>query len=248
MNSNQFQNIDPDRTTVGELVAENYHAAGVLREYGMDFCCGGGITLQSACEEKGANLTELIERLSTIPWNQSEAGESYKAWSPDYLIQHIIKRHHRFVREKTVEIGVYAAKVASVHGENHPENIEIYQRFNTLSKALLVHLEAEENLLFPLVMELYEDRMEGRLPRKEVIRAIQEELESMEADHEEAGALMAEIRQLSRDYNPPADACATYRVLYQNLSAFEEDLHLHVHLENNILFRKAEKMLGVLSS
>lgn len=237
------QPIEPGLITVGEVVAQNYHAAGVFREYGMDFCCGGGITLEKACKEKDIDPEELVARLLGIPWVESESGTNYKAWQPDYLIDHIVSRHHRFVREKVVEISAYAAKVARVHGERHPENIEIHQLFQQLATDLMAHLEAEEERLFPQVKELLEARLSGKAPSEELLRDLKSELASMVDDHEEAGAILAKLRELSNDYTPPADACMTYRILYQNLEAFEEDLHLHVHLENNILMPKVERLI-----
>lgn len=237
------QPIEPGQITVGEVVAQNYHAAGVFREYGMDFCCGGGITLQKACEEKSIDPEELVTRLKGIPWAENESGANYKAWQPDFLIDHIVSRHHRFVREKVVEISAYAAKVARVHGERHPENIEIYQLFQQLATDLMAHLEAEEERLFPLVKELLDARLSGKAPSEELLRTLKSELVSMVDDHEQAGAILARFRELSNDYTPPEDACTTYRILYQNLKAFEEDLHLHVHLENNILMPKTERLV-----
>lgn len=243
MNIQEKSSVNIEAVTVGEIVAENYHAAGVMKKYGLDFCCGGGITLAEACSRKKISPDQIMEDLQEISMFSESKAENYQAWEPDFLIDHIINTHHRFVKAKTDEIAVYAAKVARVHGERHPENVEIYNRFVHLSNELLYHLKAEEETVFPLILEVYKKRMSGQEVSDGEVANLQEQLDLMVDDHEGAGNLMERLRNLSHYYTPPEDACTTYRILYQNLAGFEEDLHKHVHLENNILFKKAEKLV-----
>ncbi len=234
-----------DSITIGEIVAENYNAAGVFRKYGMDFCCGGGITLSKACEKRNVNADELIHELEKLGNGVSGNNENYLAWEPEYLIEHIIETHHRFVRNKVDEISAYAEKVARVHGERHPENVEINRTFKDLAREMMDHMEDEEKTVFPLINSISTKRKSGGSVGSDEVNELTGQLQLMEDDHEGAGGLMEMIRQQSNDFTPPAGACATYRILYQNLKGFEEDLHRHVHLENNILFKKAEKLVGV---
>lgn len=239
---NQIKSLE--RKRVGDIVAENYHAAGVFREFGIDFCCGGGKPLADVCNKKGIQLNTVTEQLEKIFGKAQESTHNYNNWSPAFLIDYINNTHHRFVRKKTEEICAYASKVARVHGERHPENIAIFKKFVELSNELIEHLEAEEDTVFPLIKRIEENIQKGISPSKDELNALKSELEHMVDDHEGAGSIMAEIRELSNDFTPPRDACATHRILYQNLAGFEEDLHKHVHLENNILFRKAENLLA----
>ncbi len=232
-----------DNRSVGEIVSLNYHAAGIFREYGIDFCCGGGQSLAEACAKKGVETAIVAEKLTQLPWQTTSSGENYREWTPDLLINYIEQTHHRFVRSKTEEIAAYARKVAGVHGERHPENVEIYHKFVSLGHELLNHLEAEENTVFPLIKKVAELRKSCQDVDQDLMDELRRQLDLMEDDHEGAGKLIAEIRELSNDFTPPAEACTTYRILYQNLAGFEEDLHKHVHLENNILFRKAQALL-----
>lgn len=233
-----------EQITVGEIVSDNYHAASVFRHYGIDFCCGGGITVAEACKKKGVNTEELTEQLKSAPWVNRSSGDNYNDWSPDFLVDYIVNTHHKFVRQKTEEVAGYAAKVAKVHGERHPENVEIFKKFITLSNELMEHLNEEETRVFPLIKNVYEKRQNGEVPNDSEISELKAELSQMVEEHEVAGSLMAEIRDLSNQFTPPLDACATYRILYQNLAGFEEDLHKHVHLENNILFKKMERLIA----
>jgi len=243
MSSSTQKVINPDVDRIGDIVADNYHAAGIFKEFGIDFCCGGGISVTKACKKRNLNPDDVVAKLNAVYSDNSGHNQNYNAWEPGFLIDHIERTHHNFVRTKTDEISVYASKVAKVHGERHPENVEIYNKFVALSRELLEHLQSEEERVFPLIREIYKSRMNGESIPDKIHDRLCDELELMEDEHEGAGDIMKEIRALSNDFTPPEDACATYRILYQNLAGFEEDLHKHVHLENNILFKKAEQLV-----
>lgn len=237
-----MQSTNLKNTPVGEIVAENYHAADVFRQYGIDFCCGGHKTLEEVTLKNGVAADEITEQLEQVLATSKIDSEDYSNWSPEFLIDYIENTHHQFVRTKVPQILAYASKVAKVHGSRHPENIEIFNLFNLLSQELMEHLSDEEENVFPLIKKYTTAKHKGddNLMDSSVFESA---LDKLVADHEEAGDLVAQIRKLSNDFTPPEDACATYRILYQNLEGFEQDLHKHVHLENNILFKKAEKLL-----
>ena len=239
-----IDNTSITQQKVGDIVTWNYHAAGIFREYGIDFCCGGGITLQKACEKKNLPLDDITRKLQNLNESVDNTGDNYMDWSPSFLIDYIENTHHRFVRAKTNEIAAYANKVAQVHGERHPENVTIFHAFVGLAHELLDHLEAEEQSVFPLIKRIHALKKDGLPIDSELLDKLKAELDSMESDHEQAGEAMAGIRESSNNFTPPPEACTTYRILYQNLAGFEENLHKHVHLENNILFRKAQAMIS----
>ena len=232
------------QSRIGDIVSENYHAAGIFREYGIDFCCGGGKLLSDVCKKKGVSLDEITGKLETTLRSDAPSGNNYSDWSPDFLIDYIINTHHTFVKKKTEEVSGYAAKVAKVHGGRYPENVEIFNKFVALSNELTEHLKSEEESVFPLIKTVYEKRRNGEEPTEHEISALKEELGQMVDEHEVAGSIMADIRELSNGFTPPEGACTTYIILYKNLAGFEEDLHKHVHLENNILFRKMEQLIA----
>lgn len=228
---------------VGDIVARNYHAAGVLQKHGIDFCCGGGISLEKACQNKGLDVdkvaSELFETMS-IPVG---SGENYQDWTPSFLIDYIINTHHKFVNRKLEEIGHFSAKVARVYGETHPWTKEIFSAFLALTDEMVLHMKAEEEGVFPLIKMMEKFKNEGREIPDGLKSEFEKQVAQMEQEHDGAGILMKKIRNLSNDFTPPEDACTTYRILYQNLDGFEQDLHKHVHLENNILFKKAGAMI-----
>lgn len=225
--------------TIGEIVSEDYRTAHVFKKYGLDFCCGGGRSLTEACKRKGLDIDTLLAEINTIAGEAAEE-HNYNEWSPAFLIDYIINNHHHFVRTKLPEIKGYAEKVAKVHGKTYPVLEDMLGKFLVLKDEILSHLEAEEQVLFPYVKKLTKAEATGKSPAKELrtSTAVQA-IEMMEAEHEEAGRLMAELEEMSDGFTPPEDACTTFRVYFQNLQAFQDDLHKHVHLENNILFPKA---------
>lgn len=232
--------IITEKQIIGELVAQDYRAAEVFSKYGIDFCCKGGLTLQDACEKKKVDLNALISDLTEKTKQAESVQNDYQAWPIDLLADYIEKRHHRYVVEKTPVILQYLTKVAKVHGAAHPEVVEILENFNESAQMLAAHMKKEELILFPFVRKMVVAR-EGEVlePR---FGTVQNPIEMMKEEHSVEGDRFRKISELSNNYTPPQDACNTFRVTYSLLKEFEADLHLHIHLENNILFPKAIKM------
>ena len=220
--------------TVGSIVADDFRAAAVFQKHGIDFCCGGQRPLDEACRTRGADVAQVAAELDVATSSGPEAPR-FKTWSVDMLARYITSNHHAYVRQAIGTIGAHTRKVADVHGERHPEARQIAAIFASLADELTSHLEREEQVLFPYIDALAVAQMTGAAPAVGPEQAI-DAMRVMGDEHEAAGAAMAEIRRLSGGYAPPPDACTTYRVAYQELAAFEADLHQHVHLENNILF------------
>ncbi len=218
---------------VGEIVAEDYRTAQVLRSHGLDFCCGGGKTLGKACSSKKVDVEAVINELEALK-NTGETEHNYNDWSLDFLTDYLENNHHSFVRKMLPELAFYAEKVSRVHGDRDPELNEIRELVFELRAEMMAHLQKEEEDLFPQIKELVRENKKGSV--KDAI------VEALEDEHDSAGEIMAQIEALTNGFNPPSNACSSYRVLFQNLQGFQDDLHKHVHLENNILFPKALKL------
>ncbi|HKL17348.1 MAG TPA: iron-sulfur cluster repair di-iron protein [Halalkalibaculum sp.] len=236
-----------EELTVGEIVTDDFRTAGVFKKYGLDFCCGGKKKLSDACERKGLDLDLLladIDRLSQKDTNE----HNYKEWSPSFLVDYIINNHHHFVRRKLPEIKSYANKVAKVHGKSYPVLNEMLGTFLILKDEMLSHLDAEEKILFPYIKKMENAMAAGSKPLSNEDTGgsnngtAAQAITMMEQEHDDAGNLMAKLEEMSEGFSAPEDACTTFRVYFQNLEAFRDDLHKHVHLENNILFPKALDM------
>ncbi|KXK36406.1 MAG: iron-sulfur cluster repair di-iron protein [Saprospiraceae bacterium] len=225
-------NITKD-TIIGDIVANDYRAAAVFKESGIDFCCHGNRTIQEACNEDNIDADKVIELLVAGPQG-STAAVDYRTWPLDLLADYIEKKHHRYVRAKIQEIQPYLSKICRVHGDRHPELWEINDLFNESAEELTIHMEKEEDRVFPIVRKM----MEGNVANAD-LENLQASIEEMMSEHDNEGERFRKISALSNHFTTPADGCNTYKVTLNLLHEFEEDLHLHIHLENNILFPKA---------
>jgi len=224
--------------TLKEIVTNNFRTAAVFEKYGLDFCCRGNKLITTACEEKGINAIKILEELKTLTI-QKIRDERYDEWTLDFLIDYIIQNHHSYVKEMLPIISVHTQKIASVHGTNHAEVIEIAKKFEGVAQEFRQHLIKEEDILFPYIKQLVQVNSRHAKAEAPFFGTVKNPIKSMMAEHENAGDEFYEIRNLSSSYTPPEDACNKFIAAYQELKDFEEDLHKHVHLENNILFPKA---------
>ncbi|SDZ85564.1 regulator of cell morphogenesis and NO signaling [Porphyromonadaceae bacterium NLAE-zl-C104] len=230
------------QSIVGKIVAENYKAASIFKKYNIDFCCNGNRTIADACNKKQIDENRLIDELSeTI--NTKEAGDiDVKLFPLDLLTDYIEKTHHRYVEKKIPEITPFLQKVVSVHSGSHPELIEVEQLFFDSTKDLSAHMKKEELMLFPYIRLLVKTQLsDGKKPQTGIGSAATY-IEQMEQEHTAEGERFRRISELTGNYTPPEDACNTYRVTLSLLKEFEEDLHRHIHLENNILFPRSVQL------
>ncbi|HEY1870088.1 MAG TPA: iron-sulfur cluster repair di-iron protein [Chitinophagaceae bacterium] len=220
--------------TLAQIVTENYKAAYIFERYDLDFCCKGKRSLQIACDEKGLSVETITSELNVSDKNESPVVDFDKL-SLAELADYIVSTHHSYAKNEMPQIFAYLHKVAFKHGDRHNELKTIFEKFSELKDEMETHMRKEEFVLFPKIKDL-EKKIQDHAQTGLRIRI---PIMVMEDEHEYAGALLKEIRNLSNDYNPPADACTTYRLCFAALQAFEIDLHQHIHLENNILFPKA---------
>jgi regulator of cell morphogenesis and NO signaling len=229
-------------TTIRDIVAGDYRAAAVFQHYGIDFCCGGNKTIDDACRGRGLNAAEVLSDVSRACATPDTTGQQFGAWEPPVLVDYIVTKHHGYVRQAMPTIAAHTRKLASVHGPNHPELLEVERLFAGVVAEMTMHMMKEEQILFPFIVTLAKAAAEGRPAPPIPFGTVANPIRMMEDEHESAGNALARIRTLTSGYQPPEDACTTYRVGLQELDAFEQDLHAHVHLENNILFPKALRL------
>ena len=225
--------------TLGQLAAKDIRKAQVFKKYGLDFCCGGKRTVREACASKGIDVALVEQELLQAGDVVFSRALPYNSWSPDFLSTFIVNSHHQYVRQVLPDIRSTAAKVMKVHGAEHPELVEIQRLVESINEELTLHMMKEEKILFPYIQELVMARDGDASVYRSQFRSVTNPIHMMEMEHELVGESISKIRMLTNDYLLPLDACASYRFLYQLLQEFEEDLHVHVHLENNILFPKA---------
>ena len=223
---------------IGEIVAEDYRTAQIFKNHKIDFCCQGNRSIETVCENKSFSSKELILEIEAMQ-QKSETPNDYKSWPLDLLADYIEKKHHRYVEESSQILMPYLAKLCKVHGENHPELFEVADEFQKSVTELASHMIREELILFPYIRKLVEAEQDNSKVLRPHFGSVRNPVEMMMQDHEIEGERFKKIAELSNNYTPPEDACNTYRVSLALLNEFEQDLHLHIHLENNILFPKA---------
>lgn len=226
-----------DTETVGEIAAKDLRKAEVFKKYGIDFCCGGKKTLTQICNEKNIDVTKVETELHQISTESKASNISYADWNIDFLADYIVNTHHTYVRKYLPEITTYATKVAQVHGAHHPELAEIRCLVADINEELLEHCEEEEKGVFAYVKKIVFAKNMNR-PVSPGKPALVNQIDELEKEHDFVGRCLEKIRILSNNYTIPEDACASYKLLYKMIQEFEDDLQIHIHLENNILFPK----------
>jgi len=222
----------PDRT-VGEIVAENPSQARVFQAFGIDFCCHGGRTLREACTLKGIGLESVIEQLEAANAEKTAPEDNPALLPPVELIEHIVDKHHAYLRSELPRIQAMAERVATVHGGHTPSLVELSLVFRSMAEELNSHMMREEQILFPAIQALCAGGT--TMPLDGPVACMLQE-------HDDAGEALAFMRKLTNGFTPPPEACNTYRALFAGLAELEEDMHRHIHLENSVLFPKAIAM------
>lgn len=228
--------------TVREVAAGYPASTRLFEKLGIDYCCGGGQTLADACTAAGLNYDTVAKSLAELAESAPANGRDWKKASLADLVEHIVTKHHEYIRSESPRLQALAAKVAGVHGERHPELQQVQTIFSDAADELIMHTMKEEKILFPAIAQMEEQGRMAAAPSP--FGSIQNPIRMMMMEHDIAGAAFAELRKITAGFTTPADGCISYRTLFQALAEFEADLHQHVHLENNILFPRALELEG----
>ncbi|HVW13894.1 MAG TPA: iron-sulfur cluster repair di-iron protein [Mucilaginibacter sp.] len=227
--------------TLGQIAAKDLRKAEIFKKYGLDFCCGGKKTVKDACAEKGLDVAAVEHELQQAEKQTTTSPLSrplpFNDWKLDFLADYIVNTHHSYVKASLPELLKYADKVTRVHGAAHPELFDIFRLVEEIDEEMTEHMEKEETFLFPYIKQLVLTKNSGIGTGAN--GNIKTPITVMEKEHEVVGKSLSDIRLLSDNYQLPADACASYGLLYKMLQEFEGDMFTHIHLENNILFEKA---------
>lgn len=208
--------------TLGDVVARFPKAAEVFKSYKIDFCCGGQRTLEEAAKEKNVEVDTVLASIhGSLRESELEEGTLLTDLTNEQLIDHIVNTHHAYLNENLPVISKLANAVLRAHGDAHPELFEVFKDFHALKAELEQHLIKEEVVLFPSILKGKDHQ------------SVQQEVEN---EHEGAGELLRDLRDLTQDFTVPADGCPSYVKFYGLLEELESDIFQHVHKENNILF------------
>lgn len=228
---------------IGQIVADDYRTAELFHSYGIDFCCNGNRSISEVCQTDGIEPNTLLKEINQLVTEKTDRGvHNYRVWELDALADYIEQIHHRYVEAQIPVIHRYLSKIVTVHGHAHPELKAIDELFKASAAELTVHMKKEELIVFPYVRKIaFSARNQTNLPTA-AFGTIENPIATMMHDHDQEGERFRKIETLTNQYRPPADGCNTYKVTFQLLQEFQQDLHRHIHLENNILFPKAIEM------
>jgi|SRR5579872_5409008 len=227
-------------TEVRTIAVEAPSTIRIFDTLGIDFCCGGKKELQKACESAGLDVATVIHQLTAACSAEHPSLSQHWEHVPlSVLCSHIVRQHHLFTRNEIDRLGKLLNKLVTRHGQNYPELVAMQSVFAKLAEEMRLHMQKEEQDLFPYIEELEKCVETGKVPSSASFTNVENPIRVMMREHNDAGGLLRQIRTLSRNYQVPKDACPTFLGVYQGLLEFETDLHLHVHLENNILFPRA---------
>jgi regulator of cell morphogenesis and NO signaling len=217
--------------TIGALVAERPGRSRIFQALNIDFCCKGGRTLRAACEQRDIPLAAILEELAAEAAGRPEPQSNPAELPPAELAAYIVETHHAYLRRELPRLHAMAERVAQVHGERMPALVEVLEVFHGLFLELDSHIRKEEQILFPAIAAASAGEAASWAFDDPVARMLEE--------HDDAGEALARLRELTNGYQPPADACNTWRALFAGLEELETDLHRHIHLENHVLFPAA---------
>lgn len=229
-------------STIGDAVAVDYRTAEIFENAGIDFCCNGNRTIAEACQKQKMDPDKIIEEIKAVLSGTKMETVDYNAWPLDLLADHIEKTHHRYVSEKIPVILAYLDKIVSVHGNQHPELAAIRNHFFEAAQELSAHMKKEELILFPYIRKMVKAKLDGSNGISAHFGTVKNPIQMMMREHDTEGERFRKISELSNHYTVPEDGCNTYKATFLSLKEFEDDLHLHIHLENNILFPKSIRL------
>ncbi len=225
--------------TVREYAVEIPQSVRVFEKLGIDYCCGGGKSLSEACAQIKVPVEQVLSSLSAIVTPDLASGSDWKQASLSDLVDHIVTKHHAYVKQELPRLDLLLNKVAGKHAEKRPELKRVQVIFGTVRDELNSHLLKEEQILFPYIKQL---ELNGQ--RRAMFGSVRNPIHMMEIEHDSAGEALRELRQITNQFTAPEEGCFSYKTLYQGLAEFEADLHQHIHLENNILFPRAIELEG----
>lgn len=234
--ANVIRGVDKSEPTVAELVVENLNRARVFERFGLDYCCGGKVSLSEACSTRGVAVKEVVDALAVEDACATAVERDYANMGFAELAREIEDRHHAYLHEELPRLGELFEHVVNHHAKDHPELREAQTVFEKLRGELEQHMQTEEDVLFPFC-EQFE---QGKLKSTAEFHVL---LAQLIYEHSEAGYETAQIRRLLSDFIPPEGACRKYLALLHRLEQFERDLHLHVHKENNLLIPRLRAQL-----
>jgi regulator of cell morphogenesis and NO signaling len=229
---------------VTDIVTHDYRTADVFRKYDIDFCCNGKWPLDMACKARGLDTEEVLKELRrTLRHTISPIPLEFDEWSLDFLADYILNVHHRYLNKALPDASGYVKRFLEGHRKKFPEFAELESIMQRMMREIPPHMRKEEEVIFPYIKQIYHAWRNRESYASLMIRTLRKPVEEvMQGEHESVGKQLHRMREITRNYTLPSNACITHRVTFAKLNELDSDLVQHIHLENNILFPKAIAM------
>lgn len=225
--------------TIREIAIENPATTRVFEEFSIDYCCGGKRSFDDACQHAGVAAETVSRKIAEVLNAQNGQSDLPEQKTASALIDYIVATHHVFTKDEIIRLGALIERVCRKHSPQHKELFELENEFCRLFEDLLPHMKKEETVLFPFIKHLELSGANGLSSPRPPFGTVKNPVRMMTVEHDAAGDILRNMRQITNDYTVPDDACPSYRALYHGLEELEKDLHKHIHLENNVLFPRA---------
>lgn len=238
-----MNNIFSLNNKIGQVVVKFPRAMEIFKKYKIDFCCGGDRLLEQAVREQGLDGVQIISEINTQYNDYVIEAVKDKDWEiEEYtkLIDYIINTHHAFLNENLPRLSELTTKIFRVHGEHHPELKNVHKLLHSLKMEMEQHLIKEEEVVFPLIIAY------DKTGNIETLKKAVSKIHELEEEHEGAGSILKELREVTDNYSAPADGCNSYNLTFKLLEDLEDDTFRHIHLENNVMFPRLEAALKKL--
>ncbi|MFC0771354.1 DUF542 domain-containing protein [Terrimonas alba] len=233
-----------DESVVTDLVLQDYRTSYVFRKYGIDYCCGGKMPLQMACNIHGLDIDLIKYELTEIVRNiQVSTFTDFRAWNTDFLVDYLINVHHAYLLKNFPDLIETLDRFVTGHKLKYPFLGQLLETVYKLRDDLLPHLEHEEKIIFPYIKQIAHAYENNESYASLLVKTLRKPVEAMMTqEHEYISKYLHSLRELTNNYTPPANACVSHKVSFLKLKELDDDLAQHLFLENEILFAKTIQM------
>lgn len=241
-----LQNILFDKDmSVHDIVTKDYRTAEIFRKYDLEFCCGGKLPLQVACDNKGLDADRVLNDLNLVTRDVriSSADIDFNDWDIDFITDYIVNVHHQTIRKSLPQLKAHLDQFAEGHKKKYAYVEELQRSVNQFSKSVLVHMEQEEEIIFPYIKQIAHAYHSRASYASLLVRTLRKPVDDiMQHEHDVTARMLRHWRELTNNYTPPQHACLSHQVVFKKFKEVDNDLVQHLHLENEILFPKAINM------
>lgn len=228
--------------TIGEIASRLPASMPVFEKFHIDYCCAGTKSFSRACRECGAKPEEVVTEIQQA--QASGLVEESVDWTTvpvADLINHIIRHHHWYTWAELPRLEQQLGKLLQSFHPEYPNSLLLLSGvFRGLRQELEDHMMKEQTQVFPLMTAL---EASSRTVSQENRSLLRSAIAGLVHEHELSWQALKEMQEITRAVAGDIGKSRDGGLLLEALQEFERDLHVHIHLENNILFPRVHKQM-----